>query len=602
MSRRRPYDTVSEREEAKRECSIESLFRKTLSYRKDILKGNLSAIGATLLTVIIPLFIPMLVDELILHKSDTLTGWVASHIAPMDASGYLIFFLLLVLLLRGLGFLLNTYQVRIFTSVSRKVSYSLRMDALKHLRKVSLAEYETSSPGSVASKLVTDIDTVESFIGTTVGKLIVSILTLLFSAIVLLMIDWKLALFILLTNPIVVYFTARLARNVGRLKREQNRAVELFQSSLSDTLELFHQIRATGKEDYFFGRIAEKAETLRDRSSEFAYRSDRAMRLSFLVFLGGYELFRSVSIFVAIYGDLSVGLMLAVFGYLWVMMTPTQDIINFQYALASARAACRRIETLFEMDTEPELRGGEDPFSDDGAVSIETKALSFSYGGEKRILHDIDISIEAGSKVAIVGPSGSGKTTLANLLVGLYPSEEGSVLYNGVESSRISPATIRANCHLILQNPRLFNETMRFNLTLGREYGDDEIFRAIEIAQLSEVVEEMPDGLDSVVGRDGIRLSGGQRQRVAIARMILIDPSVVVLDESTSALDIHTEVRLFDELRGYLADKTVVTIAHRLSTIEKAEKIIVLEDGRVVDVGKPEELLEREEGYFSKMV
>ena len=586
-----------------RHCRLSELIRQAFGYRSALIRGNLAAVAATLLTVLIPLFIPMLVDELLLKKSDTLTGWVAEHIAPMSLEGYVFFFLVLVIVLRGLGFLLNVYQVRTFLGISKDIAYRLRRDATEHLQRVSLKEYETSSSGAIASRLVTDISTVDSFIGTTVSKFLISILTLLFTAVVLLMIDWKLALFILLTNPVVVYFTAKLARNVGRLKREENRAVEAFQSALTDTLELFQQIRAANKEEYFFRRILTQAKELRERSVEFGYRSDRAIRLSFLVFLGGYELFRSVSILAVAYGGLSVGLMLAVFGYLWIMMTPTQDVINFQYALANARAACRRIDTIFAMEREPEVdKEGIDPFSGKKAVAVATEGLGFSYQKGREILKNITLEIPAASKVAIVGPSGSGKTTLAGLLVGFYPVEKGVIRYDGVEHARIPLPTIRRHVHLILQHPKLFNDTMWFNLTLGREIPEERVKEAIRIAQLEDVIATLEAGLETVVGRDGVRLSGGQRQRVAIARMILLDPEVVIFDESTSALDVHTEYRLFDALEAYLRPKTVITIAHRLSTIEKAERIFVLEDGHLVDQGSPEELMARDEGYFARMI
>jgi ATP-binding cassette subfamily C protein len=204
--------------------------------------------------------------------------------------------------------------------------------------------------------------------------------------------------------------------------------------------------------------------------------------------------------------------------------------------------------------------------------------------------------------VAVVGPSGSGKTTLANLLVGFYPVQEGEIYYDGIPSRRIALPVIREHIHVILQHPKLFNDTMRFNLTLGREYPPERIETAIRIAQLEEVIATLEQGLDTQVGRDGVRLSGGQRQRVAIARMILLDPEVVIFDESTSALDVHTEAKLFAELEAYLRPKTVVTIAHRLSTIEKAEYVFVLEDGRLADQGKPAELMAREEGYFARMI
>jgi ATP-binding cassette subfamily C protein len=582
-------------------CTVQKLIAKALQYKRALLRGNLLAIAATLLTVTIPLFIPVLVDELLLHKSSAMTGWVAEHIVPMSVTGYLTFFLVLTLVMRGIGVVLNVAQVKTFLGVSRDISLGLRTEALGHLERVSLAEYETIAPGAVTSKLVTDVGTVDQFIGTTVSKFIISILTLLFTAIVLLLIHWKLALFILITNPVVVFFTAKLARNVGRLKRQENQATEVFQSTLGETLELFHQVRAANKERYFFGRIAEQAVQLKERSIAFGYRSDRAIRVSFLVFLGGYEVFRAVSIWVVAYSDLSVGLMLAIFGYLWIMMTPTQEIIGFQYALANAKGACQRINAIFAMRTEPVVDEGVDPFAGKSSVGVAAEKLSFGYSDDNEILKRITLDISPGASVAIVGSSGSGKTTLANILAGFYPPSEGEILYDGIPHTQVAPSTVRQGVHMILQHPKLFNDTMRFNLTLGDDYSDEVVARAVRVAQLDEVITRLPEGLDTLVGKDGVRLSGGQRQRVAIARMILLDPAVVIFDESTSALDVHTEAKLFADLHAYLAPKTVITIAHRLSTIEQAEYIYVLEEGRLVDEGTPETLMAKDESYFANM-
>ena len=584
------------------DCTVKKIINEAMGYKNALIKGNLIAIVATLITVAIPLFIPVLVDELLLHHGDKMTGWVRDHIFPMTLSGYVLFFLFLTLMLRTIGFILNVLQVKTFLGISKDISLHLRRRAIEHLKQVSLKEYEMISPGAVTSKLVTDVNTVDSFIGTTVSKFIISILTLLFTAVVLLLINWKLAIFILVTNPVVVFFTAKFARNVGKLKRKENSAVELFQSTLNETLELFHQIKAANKEVFFFNRIEEQAEALRNSSIEFGYRSDRAIRFSFLIFLGGYEIFRAVSILAVAYSSLSVGLMLAIFGYLWIMMTPTQDIINFQYALSNARAACKRINDIFAMELEPRVAGGKDPFIGKETIDIELKDLNFSYFRDKPILRRVSLTIPEGSKVALVGASGSGKTTLANILVGFYPIEEGEIRYGGISEKEINLATIREHVHLILQHPKLFNDTMLFNLTLGNSYSEEEIKRALHIAQLDEVVAYLNKGLYTLVGKDGIKLSGGQRQRVAIARMVLSDPSVVILDESTSALDVHTEAKLFDALKQFLEKKTVVTIAHRLSTIKSAELIYVLENGEVVDSGTPQALMQKDSSYFSTMI
>ena len=249
----------------------------------------------------------------------------------------------------------------------------------------------------------------------------------------------------------------------------------------------------------------------------------------------------------------------------------------------------------------PSIEYPQDPFVDKESISIELQNVSFSYKEDKEILRDINMKFETGQKIAIVGASGSGKTTLANLIVGFYRTNKGEIYYDGIPSENIALSTIRENIHLILQHPKLFHDTIRFNLTLGYDYSDVQIDNAIAIAQLDDVVAKLENGLDTKVGRDGIKLSGGQRQRVAIARMILSNPKVVIFDESTSALDTHTEVRLFRALSDFLAQKTVITIAHRPSTIQNADMIFVLEHGELIDSGTPEVLLAKENSYFANM-
>lgn len=582
-------------------CRVGEIFKKIFSYKKELFIGNFFALLATLLTVTIPLFIPMLIDELLLHKEPKLTAIVAHIFGEMSILGYVLFFLVLAILMRFLGVIFANMQIKMFLKVSKDISYKLRLKTLEYIKGVALSEYERFSPGAISSKLVTDIDTIDNFIGSAVGKLIISTLILLFTAVILLLINWQLALFILLTNPIVVFFTAKLARRVGKLKKEENKNTEQFQATLNDTLEHFNQIKAANKEEYFFSRVMGRAKSLKDASIKFSYQSDRSMRISIFTFLSGYEVFRSISILAVAYSDLSVGLMLAIFGYLWIMMTPTQDIINFQYSLFTAKAACSRVNELYALEQERHVQKSVEAFEKD-AVSIRLENLSFGYQKEQMILKELSLEITEGKRVAVVGPSGSGKSTLANLIAGFYEPSDGEIFYNDVTYKQIDPREIRQNIYLILQQPKLFNDTMRFNLTLGRDYSEKAIEEALKIAQISNLVEQLESGLDTVIGKDGVKLSGGQRQRVAIARMILENPSCIIFDESTSALDVHTEVNLFKDLREFLQDKTVITIAHRLSTIESAEYIFVLEDGKLVDSGAPQELFEKESGYFANMV
>ena len=289
--------------------------------------------------------------------------------------------------------------------------------------------------------------------------------------------------------------------------------------------------------------------------------------------------------------------MFAMFGYIWFIMTPVQEILSIQYSLASAKAAMARINKVLEFETESD---GEIELKDK-KVDISLKDLSFSYTKDKTTLKNISFDINSGEKVAIIGASGSGKTTISQLIAGFYAKNSGDILYNNISIDKISKKSLREHIFLVLQMPILFNNTLRFNLTMGENISDEKILEALKIAELISMFESLKDGLDTVVGKMGIRLSGGQRQRLSIARMILANPSVVIFDESTSALDVHTETKLFKNLEQFLKDKTVITIAHRLSTVKNASKIFVLEDGELVQSGTHNQL-EEQEGHYMDFV
>jgi len=225
-------------------------------------------------------------------------------------------------------------------------------------------------------------------------------------------------------------------------------------------------------------------------------------------------------------------------------------------------------------------------------VSVAVRDLAFAYGAGPRVLDGISFEIAAGEKVAIVGASGGGKTTLVQVLLGLYAPSSGQVLFDGVPVTRIGMDVVRDNVATVLQHPALFNDTLRMNLTLGRDIPDARLWEALRVAQLAEVVAELAAGLDALVGRNGVRLSGGQRQRLAVARMVLADPKVVILDEATSALDTATEARLHAALSHFLAGRTTLIIAHRLSAVRQADRALVLEHGRIIEQGSHAELME----------
>ena len=570
-----------------------------LEHRRELVLANLAAVLGTLVSVPQPLLMPLLVDEVLLHKPGALIAWV-DRFTPDAWQGpiyYIVAILALTVVLRLIGMGLGVWQTRQFTCVSKDVIYRMRRDLLARLQRVSMAEYETLGAGTVASHLVTDLDTVDHFVGGATSRFLVAILSILGTAAVLLWMNWKLGLFIVLLNPAVIYATTVFGRRVSALKKREITAYQSFQESLSETLDAIQQIRAGNRERFYISRAIGHARDIRDYATAFAWKSDLGNRTSFNILMLGFDIFRAMAMVLVLSAGLTIGEMLAVFAYLWFMMGPVQEVLGIQYAYHSAEAALERINRLLTMDLEPQYPHLTNPFAGKSTVAVELRDIRFAYGRGPLVLDGISLAIAAGEKVAFVGASGGGKTTLVQVILGLYPPTGGEVRFDGIPVQRIGMDVVRDHVATVLQQPALFNDSVRMNLTLGRDLPDADLWRALDVAQLRDVVEDLELGLETLVGRNGVRLSGGQRQRLAVARMVLTDPQVVILDEATSALDGETEGRLHAALTGFLKGRTTIIIAHRLSAVRQADRVYVLEDGQVAEQGHHEELIERDGLY-----
>lgn len=580
--------------------SVKYIFRLLLENKKTLILGQIITIIAILISVPIPLLLPLLVDEVLLNKPDFFVNNINELLGSGSAFYYIAIVTIIVLLLRLLYFIFGVIITKIFTKISKYVTFKIREKLLNHLEHVNMNEYESLGSGSISANLVTDVNTLDNFIVSVASKFMASILTLIAVAIVIIKIDLILGLMILFIQPIIMIISKKIANKTGILKKEENKAIESFQNNINETLDLFGQIKASNKENFFFDESIKKAKNIQKTSNEFNYKSVAYERFSFTIFLFAFEIFRAVGLILVAYSDLSIGLMFAMFGYIWFIMTPVQDILTIQYSYASANAAINRINKILDLKTEQ--NGVQKLDKSSKKVNISIKNLSFSYNKNKQTLKDISFDIKAGEKIAIIGSSGSGKTTIANIISGFYAKDSGNIFFNNISIDDLDKQSLRKNIFLVLQMPILFNNTLRFNITMGNEnINDEEIFKALKIAQLEDIVKNMSEGLDTIVGKHGIRLSGGQRQRLSIARMIIANPAVVIFDESTSALDVHTETKLFNDLKEFLKEKTVITIAHRLSTVKNADMIYVLEEGSLVQSGKHEEL-EEQEGHYLEFV
>ena len=573
-----------------------------LSHKRELVIAHMVAILGTLAAVPIPLLMPLLVDEVLLDQPGVIVLTI-QQLFPEEWYGpvlYILATLLITLLLRFVALVASVWQTRQFVTIAKDITYRIRKKMLSHLQTIAMSAYETKGSGTITSHFVTDVNAIDQFIGETTSKFLIALLAVLGTTVVLLIMHWQLALVILFMNPVVIWVTLQFGKRVKDLKKKENSAFEIFQQTLSDTLEAIQQIRASNREKHYISRAIDHARNVRNHSTAFSWKSDAANRLSFVVFLFGFDCFRALSMLMVVFSDLSIGQMMAVFGYLWFMMSPVQELLNIQYAWFGAKAALNRVNDLLSTEQEPHYPHQQDPFIGRKTVDVHIMDAVFAYGDGPDILNGVTLDIKAGEKIALVGASGGGKSTLVQVLLGLYPLKSGELEYGGVSVTNIGLEVVREHVATVLQHPALFNDSIRMNLTLGRDFDDQKLWEALEIAQLADTIRENEYQLDAVIGHDGVRLSGGQRQRLAIARMILTNPSVVILDEATSALDTDTEARLHQAMQDFLDQRTTIIIAHRLSAVKQADRVYVFEDGHIIEEGSHDELIQAD-GLYQKL-
>lgn len=503
---------------------------------------------------------------------------------------------LAVYIARGLLQFLRSYMAHI---AGWGVVAEARKKVYEHLQKLSLRFYEDKQTGQLMSRVVNDSDKFELLIAHAVPDIIVNVLTLVGVTIVLMVIDVQLALLSMAPIPLVIIALRLFAIYVRPAFRKRQHELGELNAILNDNLSGIREIKAFTREKTELQRIWDRIDHYRDSLL-------RALKLM-AIFDPFIQFTSALGTIVVIYfggmmvlnGTLSIADLVAFFLYLELFYQPLHHLSSAWENIQESLASAERVAEL--LDEEPEAEGHVAPIvlPPDTKGELKFVDAGFAYLPGRPVLNNINLHVPPQSTVALVGPTGVGKTTLASLVPRFYDVTEGAVYLDGKDLSQIPLDSLRQKISMVLQDVFLFHGTVRSNILFGREDANDaEVIAAAKTANAHEFIMELPEGYDTLIGERGVKLSGGQKQRLSIARAVLKDAPILILDEATSAVDAETETLIQEALERLMVGRTTIIIAHRLSTIRNADQIVVLDGGEIVELGTHDELYAREGAYW----
>lgn len=495
---------------------------------------------------------------------------------------------------------LFTWGMTVFTNIlSNRTIEKMRSDAFMSISRLPLKFFDSHSHGDVISRLTNDIDAVSEGLLQGITQFFSGLVTVIGSLVIMFMLNWRITLCIIVITIICIFVSKAIATNSGKMFRMQAQTVGELNGYVSETLSNLKVVKALGYEDRSSEKFAEINSRLYDCGQKAQFYSSLVNPTTRYINNLAYI---SVGVFgglAAVMGHLSVGIISSFLIYATQFARPINDMTSVLTQLQSAQAAAARIFALSDIPPEEDDSGRQELQVNDGEVVFNN--VDFSYDENRELIKNLNITAKKGQRIAIVGPTGAGKTTIVNLLMNFYDISGGAIIVDGQNINSVTRDSLRRNFGMVLQDTWLFTGTVRENIAYGKEdAADEEVIAAAKAASADSFIRRLPDGYDTMITEDGGNLSGGQKQLLTIARAMLSNPRVLILDEATSNVDTMTEQRIQRAFLKMMEGRTSFIIAHRLSTIREADLILVMDNGKIVEQGTHEELLKKG-GFYAKL-
>jgi len=563
---------------------LKRLFLLLSPYWKTIIISALLLVGRAGLELIPPLFQREIIDEIITARNLKYLGVMITALIGVYALNQLV--------------QIGDNYVR--HALGEKFIFDLRVRLYAYLQKMSLSFFERTSTGELMSRVTNDLSALENFVTHGSALTAVDFMRLIGGAIILFVLDWRLAALVMIPVPILALAFRHYNTKIRPVYRRVRARLGDINAKLQDNLSGIRVIQAFAREDMEYQRFSKESERYyRARVKGIRYWSIFFPAIRFFGAMGTVIVLGVGSIMV-VKDQMSLGTLVAFIAYIASIYDPINRLTEVDNIFQEAIAAGERIFELLDETREVE----------DAPEAIELPVIQgemvfdqvhFRYGSGDQVLHAISFKMAPGEVVALVGPSGAGKTSIANLICRFYDPVQGHVTIDGYNLRNIKLTSLRRQVAVVLQDSFLFNNTVAENLHYGKpDATEEELIAAARAANAHDFIMQLPEGYDTQIGERGVRLSGGQKQRLALARAILADPRILILDEATSSVDAEAEYLIQQALERVLKDRTALVIAHRLSTIRNADKIIALDRGRIAEIGSHEELMQRG-GLYSQL-